>query len=91
MERTMIEMLTDLLEDARIWMISALSGVTLGTAWKSFKDTHSAPLAIGVLVLGVVATALLANMMPIAEWAGSDLHDQIESNYQSCLEWGADC
>lgn len=87
----MIEMLTDLLLDIRVLMISALSGVTIGMARKEFKDTRSMPRAIGTLVLGMVAMALLANMMPIAEWASSDLHDRIETNNQSCLEWGANC
>lgn len=88
-ERTLFEMLTDLLVEVRIWMISVLSGVTFGIAWKEFKNIRSAPRAIGVLALGVVAMAFLANLMPIGEWAGSDLHDQLESNNQSYLEWGA--
>ncbi|WP_419845468.1 hypothetical protein [Candidatus Poriferisocius sp.] len=87
----MIEMLTNVIVDVRAWMIAALSGVTLRIAWKTYKETCSAPRAIGVLVLGVFAMALLTNMMPIAEWTSSDLHDQFELNNQSCLEWGANC
>lgn len=87
----MFEMLTDLLVDVRALTITALSGVTLGMARKEFKETSSAPRVIGALVLGVVAMALLANMMPIAEWVSSDLPEQFELNNQSCLEWGANC
>ena len=87
----MFEMLTNLLNDVRVLMITALSGITLGMTRKELKETFSVPRAIGVLVLGVVAMALLANMMPIAEWASSDLQDQFELNNQNCLEWGANC